>query len=52
MLELPRGLWRWLAENAKDLGRIAAALETIAHEATAIREALQEQDDDQKEEQR
>ena len=51
MLELPRGVWRWIAENGRDLGRIAAALETIAREAVEIRKALQEQDDD-KEEQR
>ena len=51
MLELPKGVWRWLSENGRDLGRIAAALETIAREAAAIRKALQEQDD-QKEEQR
>ncbi len=49
MLELPRGVWRWLAENGKDLGRIAAALEAIAAEATEIRKALQ---DDEQEEQR
>ncbi len=47
MLELPRGVWRWLAENGRDLGRIAAALEAIAAEATEIRKALQ--DDDQEE---
>ncbi len=47
MLELPRGVWRWLAENGKDLGQIAAALETIAREATEIRRAMQ--DDDQEE---
>ena len=51
MLELPRGVWRWIEANGKDLGRIAAALETIAREATEIRKALQEQDD-HKEEQR
>ncbi len=45
MLELPRGVWRWLAENGKDLSRIAAALEIIAAEATEIRRTLQEQDD-------
>ena len=50
MLELPRGVWRWLSENGRDLARIAAALETMASEATAIRKMLQEQDD--KEEQR
>ncbi len=47
MLELPRGVWKWLAENGRDLGRIAAALEAIAAEATEIRKALQ--DDDQEE---
>lgn len=46
MLELPRGVWRWISENGRDLGRIATALETLASEATAIRKALQEQDED------
>jgi len=41
---------RWLAKNGKDLGRIAAALETIARETTEIRKVLQE--DDRKEENR
>ncbi len=50
MLELPRGVWRWLAENGKDLGRIAAALEAIAAETTEIRKALQ--DDEQEEQNR
>jgi hypothetical protein len=27
MLELPKCLWKWLADNARDLARIAAALE-------------------------
>ena len=49
MLELPRGVWRWLSENGRDLGRIATALETIAREATEIRKTMQ---DDDKEEQR
>ncbi len=47
VLELPRGVWRWLSENGRDLARIAAALETIAREATEIRKAMQ--DDDQEE---
>ncbi len=47
MLELPRGVWRWISENGRDLARIAAALEAIAAEATEIRKALQ--DDDQEE---
>ncbi len=45
MLELPGGVWRWISENGRDLARIAAALEAIAAEATEIRKALQEQDD-------
>ncbi len=49
MLELPRGVWKWLAENARDFGRIATALETIAREATEIRKALQEQDEQEEE---
>ncbi len=44
-MELPRGVWRWISENGRDLARIAAALEIIAAEATEIRKALQEQDD-------
>ena len=48
MLELPRGVWRWLAENSRDLSRIATALETIAREATEIRKALK---DDEQEDQ-
>ncbi len=49
MLELPKGVWRWLAENGRDLARIAVALETIAAEITEIRKAMQ---DDHKEENR
>ncbi len=45
-------MWEWLAENGRDLGRIAAALEAIAAEATEIRRALQEQDDEQEEQNR
>jgi hypothetical protein len=47
MLELPRGLWRWLTENARDLARIAGALEKIAEEIARIRAALE--DDSRKE---
>jgi hypothetical protein len=47
MIELPKGVWAWLSENAKDLGRIAAAAETIARELAEIRRTMQE--DDQKE---
>ena len=47
MLELPRGVWRWLSENGRDLGRIAAALETIAREATEIRKTLQDDKEEQ-----
>ncbi len=49
MLELPRGVWKWLSENGRDLARIATALETIATEMTEIRKALQ---DDEQEEQK
>ncbi len=45
MLELPRGVWRWISENGRDLARIASAAERIAEELAAIRKALQEQDD-------
>jgi hypothetical protein len=46
MFELPRGLWNWLSTNAKDLSRIAAALEMMADELARIRAAME---DDRKE---
>ncbi len=46
---LPRGVWRWLAENGRDLARIASAAERIAEELAAIRRALEEQDDEKEE---
>jgi len=49
MFELPRGLWKWLADNARDLSRIAATLEQTAEEIALIRAAME--DDDQKENQ-
>ena len=49
MLELPRGIWRWLAQNSRDLGRIAEAAETIARELACIRAILE---DDRKENKR
>jgi hypothetical protein len=49
MFELPRGVWRWLSENARDVARIAAALEKTAEEIALIRAALEE--DEQKEDQ-
>jgi hypothetical protein len=48
MIDLPRGVWRWLADNGKDLARIAAAAETIARELAEIRRTMQE--DEEKEE--
>ena len=42
MIELPKGVWRWLEENSRDLARIASALETIASEVSEIRRTLQE----------
>ena len=48
MIDLPRGVWRWISDNAKDLGRIAAALEKIALEVAEIRRTMQE--DEEKEE--
>ena len=36
---------RWTLANARDLARIAAALETIAREATEIRRMMQEDDE-------
>ncbi len=50
MLELPRGLWKWLSENARDLGRIAKAAEKIAEELAEIRRTLQETDETKEEE--
>ncbi len=47
MAELPRGVWRWLAENARDLARIAGAAEKIAEELGRIRAALEDDDDDE-----
>jgi hypothetical protein len=47
MFELPRGIWKWLAENARDLARIAGALEKVAKELSRIRAVLE--DDDRKE---
>jgi len=47
MIDLPKGVWRWLSENARDLERIAAALEKITLEVAEIRRTMQE--DDQKE---
>ena len=47
MLELPRGVWRWLSENGRDLARIASAAEHIVEELAAIRKAMQ--NDDQEE---
>ena len=41
MFELPRGLWHWLADNARDLARIARALEKIAEEVARIRATLE-----------
>ena len=41
MFELPRGVWRWLSTNARDLARIAKALEKIAEEIARIRAAME-----------
>ncbi len=49
---LPRGVWRWISENGRDLSRIATAAEKIADELARIRKMLQEQDDDQEEQNR
>ncbi len=49
MLELPRGLWKLLTENAQDLARIAAAAEKIAEELGRIRAVME---DDRKEDER
>ena len=46
MLELPKGVWKWLADNASDLARIAKALEKIAGEIVRIRRTLEEERED------
>jgi hypothetical protein len=45
MIDLPKGVWRWLAENARDLARLAAAAETIARELAEIRRTMQEDEE-------
>jgi hypothetical protein len=45
MIDLPKGLWRWLSENARDLKRIAAAAETIALEVAEMRRTMQEDEE-------
>jgi hypothetical protein len=42
--ELPRGVWKWLANSARDLGRIAGALEKMAEELAHIRAVLEDED--------
>ena len=44
MFELPRGLWRWLSDNAKDMARIASALEKMVDELARIRAELEAED--------
>jgi hypothetical protein len=44
MLELPRGIWKWLVDNARDLSRIAAALEEIARVRAAMKDEDQKED--------
>ncbi len=46
MLELPRGIWRWLADSGRDLSRIAASLEKIAEETARIRAMLEHDDEE------
>ena len=48
MIDLPKGVWKWLADNARGLGRIATAAETIARELAEKRRTMQE--DEEKEE--
>jgi hypothetical protein len=45
MIELPKGVWRWLSDTAKDMARIAAAAETIARELAEIRRTMQEDEE-------
>lgn len=47
MPELPRGVWKWLAGNARDLARIALAVEKVAEELGRIRAALEDDDEGQ-----
>ena len=44
MIDLPKGVWTWIAANARDLGRIAAAAETIARELARIRAAMEDEE--------
>ena len=46
---LPRGVWRWIEVNMRDLSRIAAAAERIAEELARIRETLEEDESTRKE---
>ena len=52
MIESPKGVWNWLAENGRDLARITKGVERIADELMRIRKALQEEQGDHEEEQR
>jgi len=49
MFELPKGVWRWIADNARDLARIAGTLEKIALEVAEIRRTMQEEDEEKEE---
>jgi hypothetical protein len=41
MIDSPKGVWRWLSDNTRDLSRIAASLEKIAEEIARIRATLE-----------
>ena len=46
MLELPRGLWKWLASNERNLARIAKSLEKVTEEITRIRRVMEDDEED------
>lgn len=42
MLNLPKGVWRWVETNLKDIGRLATAAEKAVEELRLIRKTLEE----------
>jgi hypothetical protein len=49
MIELPRGIWRWIADNGRDMARVARALEKIAEEIARIRAAMEDEEKEDRE---
>jgi hypothetical protein len=44
VIDLPKGVWRWIADNAKDMARIAAALGKIAEEIARTGAEMEDED--------